>query len=389
MVGLEEQSEVFLSNLKERYKKIYNILSTCYDPNEPIHSEEGFDPHLTKIALIIEKEYGIRRNLVLQDYKYKIKSLGLLSDVILPTFFMRFAIEEGAWTVIERVIARELLLEKFGKLIDLENQIWKEKSANPEDAIFYLLELQDLGKTYIREILEYWRLDHGLSDIRKFLNYFAAVLVNTYINRGHEIVEGAIRILHSKTRDFIDVRKGEFTTNWFTSALEYVDRLSEDLGNYDEERIVSSELMEAIIVQIILQTEIRKTKRGMSLTQDEFQRKKAVLETLNWQGFDPEDPDQVKDFENNTLAALLLIEGEAPMTQVDELLEILFKSEKIKKSMSKYRMLIEKEVELQRGLSASSMLPQQILVASTTKKALDKVLIQLKKDCLSEDNPRS
>jgi len=387
MVGLEEavDSEVFLSNLKERYKKIYNRLSTCYDPNERIYSEEGFDPHLTKIAVIIEKEYGIKTKIVLQDFKFKIKSLNLLSDVIIPTFYVRFAIEEGAWTVIERVIAREMLLQKFGKLINLENQIWREKSANPEDAIFYLLELQDLGKTYIREMLEYWRLDHGLSEISKFLDYFAAILVNTYINRGHEIVEGAIRILQSKTRDFIDVRKGEFTTHWFTSALEYVNKLSEDLGKYTEERIVSPELMEAIIVQIILQTEIRKTKSGMSLTQDEFQRKKAVLENLNWQEFDPEDPDQVKAFENNTLEALLLLEGGSPMTQVNELLKILFESENIDKPISKYRMLIEKEIELQRGLSASSIIPQQILVASTTKKALDKVLIQLKKECLSEE----
>ncbi len=387
MSGHEDRlsSENFLHTLKEKYVQIYNKLSSDYDPEESAHSMEGYDPHLVQVAGKIEKMFGINHKIILKDFKYKMKNLGIISDELIPTFYVRFSIEEGAWSVIERVTLREMLTKNLSKLLLLEKQIWVEKSANPEDAIFYLLEMKEFGATYLRSFVEYWRLEHIASDVNKFIPYFAVVLVNTYINRGHEIVEGAIRILNSKAKDFIGMNQGSYTTNWFTSALEYIDRLNNDLEEYNQTKKVSTELFEAILVQVLLQTEIRKLRRGPTQSQDEFQKRKSILDTIEWKTVDVSSKEGIDNFKNRTLSALLVLDNEDPMQQVFEMIDILFKGENIQRTPHFYKEKIRKEVGLQKGLNATSILPKAILDASIVKNALDKVLIQLKKDLIEEE----
>lgn len=370
-MGMHQANE-FITTIQSRYTSIYTKLSELYNS-----FEEGMR-EVERIATIIEKEYDVRKVLVVDDLDYFMTSLNVDMENQIPTFMIRFVIEEGAWIVILRRDMNEFCNTMLKKLKTMEEQIWISQKAEPEDGVFYLLELKSIAEENIIPFLEYFRTDHGISSVNKFLPYFVATIASSFEKRGTEIVKGALRLLNKKLNDILPDSKIVFNTQWFTDAKEFGNQLQSEIAILEDsgyEISFMTLLLQAVVYLVsALQFQIRGGKADQNIGYTSPQVKK-VRELIS--GFSDFSTDAIfGEFKEKVSLALLLYENIDP---IDAALEII----KIYKSGISYRDLgniedrIRQDVQLKKNEMVNTQMPLELVKAQIVRDALPAILREL------------
>ncbi len=128
-----------------------------------ISSLTGCNLEASRVVAILEQNWQIDPDLVcdeLQTEHVRLRQIG--EDVpSIESYLLQFSINEGAWIKFFYVNFPELLNEKIKNLKRLEEGIFGTvKEAEPDDAVYYIVELYILLKTLIEVVIETWVKTH-------------------------------------------------------------------------------------------------------------------------------------------------------------------------------------------------------------------------------------
>jgi hypothetical protein len=385
MRPFEDKSEYdyLKSQLKQNYIKVYENLSkqvsikSPYLDNTEIENQKH-DPVLIKVANIIETNYGISKNIILEDYELELKRRNVLNDDLVPTFYTRFAMEEGSWNLFLRHELPEMLNNRFQKIVDLENRIWIEQIADPEEGIYYLLEMEAIGKSHLKAIFDIWMEDHNTRDYTLTMEYILPALLNIFTSKSEQVIEGSLRILTSKMNDLETAKISHNEAEWRSHALEYIKSLKFDL-EYSSGRYKNEDTVFAIALQGYLQSLMRKYKKSSkpnykSKTKDILHTTQETFISL-WDDL-PVEPteEETNTFTSNLYSILLSYQGIKPLEAVNELIKVIPKTSN--HHFEKFKKIIDEAIKLESDPSYS----YDYNVALMVNEKLPTFLLELKRN---------
>ncbi len=338
--------------LENQYKSIFDELTAIFDRYTDIESKDfqlrysELDPNVRKVSKIISEYWNIPIDLVVSDFNDEInrKKENQMEIPDVPTYQIRFALEEGSWIVLLRVNLPKLLKTHFSRLMTLEDIIFKTGKGVDDDCAYYLIEINQLSKQWISIFGKLWVAEH---DFSKDINYTLRCISSVYsvhADRGRDIYAGSIRLMQSKMPVLSRVSKIETNSNWALNAKSVFEDLTKQL----EEGEYSRDILNLFIALSVLQREIisiETIKSDESINEETLQY--SISEKIGWNELDISDEESVEDFSDNLLFVLYDLPHDDPISAAQYLLSEFFDEINLDNKIGdKYSELLEAKMEM-------------------------------------------
>ncbi|MHA2028049.1 MAG: hypothetical protein ACW99A_07990 [Candidatus Kariarchaeaceae archaeon] len=353
MVFDRDSHEKLDKNIENQYKSIFDELTAIFDRFNISEIEDfeekytGLDINIKIVSKIIGSYWNISLDNVVSDFEAeinrKIKNEMQIPDV--PTYQIRFALEEGSWIILLRNEFPKLLRSHLIRLVTLEDTIFKTGKAIDDDCAYYLIELDQISKNWIRPFTQYWVNEHEYSKNIDFVIRVISAIFKTNQERGHEIYAGSIRLMQSKISVLQRVNQIKTSSNWALNARSIFATLEEELSlnNY------SSDVLNLFVTLATLQKEMLRldTKKNEdSQKQDLIQY--SIVDKIGWNHLDVDDEESLEFFFDALLIVLYDFPDDDPLIAAQKLLMQFLEEIKLPKKVSKkYIDLLESEIETQ------------------------------------------
>lgn len=333
---------------KELYDKVYESLSKQVSIKsayvDPSNEEDIiFDPILHIVATVIETNFGINQRIVLDAFQEEMRRRNIEERELVPTFFTRFAMEEGTWVVLLRTEFTSLLQKKAHNILELEERIWRLQQADPEEGIYYLLEMQSLGKSVLQPIFDFWQEDHNTKSNSDILKLSLTSLLNVFSSKALQVLEGSKRILNAKLYDLETSESDANEAEWRKEAIKYANNVHEDLNKKLGE--YSVETVSALVLQGFIQSQVRKHKRSVKRPQKTKKTIEVdVKQHLSWEKLpDSLDSEEYEDFQSKVYSLLLSFHGYKPLEAANQVIRELFEE---KQYDSEFSQIVKRGAKL-------------------------------------------
>ena len=324
--------------LSEQLDLIYNDISSKYDRAMNQATEES---PVQIVSGILEDFWNIPSNISIHDFewekdrqnKHKIE----IPDI--PTYKIRFAIEEGSWIVLLRNHFRPLLRDEFNRLLTLEDLIWNSGAAKLDDLSYYVIELQQVGEKWILPIYQLWKSNHDYGKWKDFAPLLIASVHQVIVQRGELMFEGGFRLYRSKLRKLNAIEQINGPSMWVDKSRQILDGVKTDIEKAGDDELTNTIITTLAIFQKELQTRsntVQNTAKEEDTTRDVF----------NWQQLDPSNIEDRDEFGEYLITKLYLRPEENPIDAAKALITTELTSQdysdkQIKELVDRFSTLIE------------------------------------------------
>ncbi|OLS24120.1 MAG: hypothetical protein HeimC2_23940 [Candidatus Heimdallarchaeota archaeon LC_2] len=347
-----ESNERLELKLENQYQSIFDELTAIFDRYTETETTDfelrysEMDINVRKVSKILSEYWNIPIDLVVSDFNEEIirKKENQMEIPDVPTYQIRFALEEGSWIVLLRVNLFKLLKSHFSRLLTLEEIIFKTGKGIDDDCAYYLIEIDQISRHWISTYGKYWVSEHEFSkDIDSTIRCISAIY-SVHIDRGKDIYSGSIRLMASKMSVLSRVNGIETNSNWALKAKS----VFEDLKNQLNKEKYSREVLNLFVALSILQKEIIQIE---SIKTEETHKEETlqylISEKIGWYGLDLSDEESVEYFSDNLLFVLYDLPHSDPITAVQYLLSKFFIEIDINDQIgSKYTELLNAKLEM-------------------------------------------
>lgn len=347
-----ESNERLELKLENQYKSIFDELTAIFDRYSDIESTDfqlrysELDANVRKVSKIISEYWNIPIDLVVSDFNDEInrKKQNQMEIPDVPTYQIRFALEEGSWIVLLRVTLPKLMKSHFSRLMTLEDIIFETGKGVDDDCAYYLIEINQISKQWISTFGKLWVAEH---DFSKDINYTIRCISSVYsvhADRGADIYAGSIRLMQSKMPTLSRVVQIETNSNWALNAKS----LFEDLNIQLDEAKYSREILNLFIALSVLQREINQLETIQSADpQSEETLQYSISDKIGWDKLDLSDEESVEYFSDNLLFVLYDLPHDDPIIAGRYLLSEFFTEISLDNKIGdKYSELFEAKMEM-------------------------------------------
>ena len=152
-----ESNERLELKLENQYQSIFDELTAIFDRYTDTENKDfelrysEMDLNVRKVSKIISEYWNIPIDLVVSDFNEEIirKKENQMEIPDVPTYQIRFALEEGSWIVLLRVNLFKLIKSNFSRLLSLEEIIFKTGKGIDDDCAYYLIEIDQISRHWI------------------------------------------------------------------------------------------------------------------------------------------------------------------------------------------------------------------------------------------------
>jgi hypothetical protein len=371
------------SSIDIQYQSIFDELTAIFDRYNISEIEDfpekhsDLDANIKIVTNIIGSFWNISLDNVVSDFEAeinrKIKNEMQVPDV--PTYQIRFALEEGSWIVLLRNEFPKFLRSQLIRLVTLEDTIFKTGKAIDDDCAYYLIELDQISKNWINPFTQHWVNEHEYSKNIDFVIRVIASIFNTNQERGTEIYAGSIRLMHSKLSVLQRVKQIESSSNWALNARSIFEILEKELATNE----YSSDVLNLFVTLSTLQKEmIRLDAKKSEESQQQDTIQYSIVDKIGWNNLDIDDDDSLEFFFDALLIVLYDFPDDDPLIAAQKLLDQFLEEIKLPRNVSKkYIDLLENEIETQASRILEAELRDRAIV-ELIEEFLPSLFVQIK-----------
>ncbi|MCE7733381.1 MAG: hypothetical protein GPJ54_00795 [Candidatus Heimdallarchaeota archaeon] len=365
------------------YKSIFNELTSIFDRfnvSELQDFPEKFadiDTNIKIVSKIISSYWNLSLDVIIPDFeaeiKRKIENQMEIPDV--PTYQIRFALEEGSWIVLLRIEFPKILRSQLSRLVTLEDTIFKTGKAIDDDCAYYLIELDLISQNWIKPLTQYWKTDHDFSKIIDIGSRLISSIFNTQEERGGEIFAGSIRLMQSKMSILERVLQIESTSNWALKARSIYDSLTEQIekGKYEND-ILNMFFTISALQKEIIRLDSKKSDEKEDLDSLQY----SIMSKIGWENLEIDDDDSLEFFSDALLMVLYDLPFDDPILAAEKLLDQFFSEIKMSKKLERgYRKLLSSELENQTSQLIELEVRDRVIV-EVIEEFLPSLFVQMK-----------
>lgn len=305
-IEISKLYDLILTELAKEYSK--------YNTEKIPKKYEVSELNLTtlQIAEIISEVYLLSNKLVISDFRFEIARLKSknysLNDI--PTYNIRFSIEEGSWIILLRNKFPLITQKIFDRLFLLEDTIYESGKGITEDFAYYILEINELAKNYLHNLFSRWKNDHIGGNTREIAIRIIGSIYQVQFDQAETLLEGGLRVLQSKMSDLLQLKEIEAFSHRITHAKNILEKLEKSIRNDDlQDEYYGFVTILTLFQKQIIEHQQKKKQRKLEKYQTDKSHSE-ISNLLGWDNFDPDDTESIEEI-RETLINLLFEQPDA------------------------------------------------------------------------------
>lgn len=389
MVFDRDSHEKLETKLISQYKSIFDELTAIFDRFDVSGVDElpdnfiDIDINIKIVTKIITSYWNLPLDLVFSDFETELnrKNKNQMPIPDVPTYQIRFALEEGSWIILLRNEFPKMLRPHLSRLITLEDTIFKTGKAIDDDCAYYLIELDIISRNWIKPLVQYWKNEHDFSKNTDLAIRVISAIFNTQDERGNELFAGSRRLMQSKMGVLERVHQIRTSSNWALNARSIYDTL---VRQFDENKY-EDDVVNMFLTLSALQKEMIRfsTKTDESDQQEILQY--SIVRKIGWEELEIDDSDSLEYFSDALLIVLYDLPFDNPSLAAQKLLDQFSNEIQLPQQLTKkFKDLLNTELE-NRTSQIIELEERDRLAVTVIEEFLPSLFVQIKQG-ISEGN---
>jgi len=250
---------------------------------------------LAQAIFVMEFDYNINRKFSANFYNYELKRLEKVHFELpsIPSFLLRFSLEEGFWIKYLTIDLLKKLRLKISKLLALDRSLFGHSKGSKEDSALYILERIFLIENIIKPLLIFWIKDHHSATCYDAAASFLCSIQGKAMEKAPKIVEDLCNRFYANISSLKEIIMALDANGWAGKAIIQYNQIEEELQCCTHDlvemswRIASELVLEAFILleynlldnTVELISEMQKNAKNTLRSEEVFQQKEKDLIT--------------------------------------------------------------------------------------------------------------
>lgn len=344
----DEEREIIIEYLSKILTDLLSLYKRASEKefDTPIHNLDFPDP-IKKAIHVIHSNHNIPIEILTEDYRWLEEYLEIFEFPKIESHLIRISLEFGSWIVFFRDRSPEFLKPKIQKALKIWKGLFVDKSSEPDDILYLLIEMENLSKNITQPILDLWNSQFNYKPQLKPYSRLIAFAMNSNGRLGDDLFDGSVRLLDKRLEE-MDLEEIiqeqnpliQDANNYKNFLLEGIKSIKENYARTFQDDL-SDRVFPTLLLISLIERFLKTEKQASSISRDDIiegflQSVKSMEVDENWE-------DVTNQFEQMMLESNV----SDPVEMIKLIVEKIFQNQYSSPLVRRLNQEIEEMVEIE------------------------------------------